>query len=67
MPSLTRRPDEYIMIGDHIKITVANVRGNNVLLRVTAPPEVRIDRGEVHEERKRQAQGLERGAGPCDR
>lgn len=48
---LTRRRGETIVIGDNIRITVADIRGDRVRLGITAPEQVPVDRGEVHERR----------------
>lgn len=49
---LSRKIDERIIIGGGaIKITVVDVRGDNVRLGIEAPPGVVIDREEVHRER----------------
>jgi carbon storage regulator len=45
---LTRRVGEEIVIADNIRVTVTAVKGDRVRLGITAPPEVRVDRGEVH-------------------
>jgi len=45
---LTRRVGEEIIIAGNIRVTVASIKGDKVRLGVTAPPEVRIDREEVH-------------------
>jgi len=48
---LTRRTGEEIVIGDVIRVTVVEVKGNKVRLGVTAPASVRVDRQEVHDRR----------------
>ena len=48
---LMRRPDESIIIDGHIRITVISVQGEKVRLGIEAPPDVRVDRQEVHERR----------------
>jgi len=45
---LTRKVGEEIVIDGHIRVTVLAVQGGRVRIGVTAPPEVRIDREEVH-------------------
>ena len=46
---LTRKVGEDIVIGNDIHITVVAVKGGSVRLGVTAPKDVEVDRGEVHE------------------
>ncbi len=45
---LTRRQGESIIIGDGIKLTVVSVGPGRVKIGITAPPNVRIDREEIH-------------------
>ena len=49
---LARRVGEEIVINDVIKVTVVEIRGDKVRLGITAPPEIRVDREEVHKRRK---------------
>lgn len=49
MLALTRRRGEQIIIGDNIKITVVEVKGDSVKLAIDAPKEVKIFRGEIYE------------------
>jgi carbon storage regulator len=44
---LTRRPTESFMIGEHIRIEVLGVQGNQVRLGIQAPREVAVHREEV--------------------
>lgn len=44
---LTRKSDEAIVIGDSIRVTVVEVRGNKVRLGIEAPSHVSIHRGEL--------------------
>ena len=44
---LTRKLGESITIGDHIKVTVISVRGNQVKLGIDAPAEVPVHRAEI--------------------
>jgi carbon storage regulator len=44
---LSRKLDETIVIGDHIRITVVSVRGNQVRLGIEAPAEVKVFREEI--------------------
>src|SRR5262245_23267885 len=44
---LTRKVQEQIQIGPHIKVTVVRVKGHSVRLGIEAPDNVRIVRGEL--------------------
>jgi len=46
---LSRTRDESIMIGDHIQITVVDVRGDKVRLGIDAPMTVPVHRKEVYD------------------
>lgn len=46
---LSRMRDESIYIGDNIKITVVDIRGDKVRIGIDAPMEVPIHRQEVYE------------------
>lgn len=46
---LTRKPGEQIIIGHGIRVTVVSVGPGRVKIGVEAPPEVRVDRAEIHE------------------
>lgn len=46
---LTRRPDESIMLGDDVVITVLSVKGQQVRLGIDAPKDVEVHRQEVYE------------------
>jgi carbon storage regulator len=45
---LTRKAGEEIVIDGNIRITIVLVKGERVRVGVTAPPEVTVDRAEVH-------------------
>ena len=47
--SLTRRVGESILIGDHIKVMVTQIKGGEVRIVISAPYDVRVDREEVRE------------------
>ncbi len=47
---LTRKPDQSIMIGNEIEITVLEVRGEQVRLGIRAPRTVTVHRKEVYEQ-----------------
>ena len=46
---LARRPNESLVIGNNITLTVLAIKGNQVRLGITAPRDVIIDREEVHQ------------------
>lgn len=46
---LTRRKDEAIIIGDNIRVTVVEIRGDRVKLGFEAPGEVTVHREEIHQ------------------
>jgi carbon storage regulator len=54
---ITRRPDESIIIGDNVSVTVLGIKGNQVRLGINAPREVAVDR-----EERRMMDGIEREA-----
>ena len=45
---LTRRQGESILIGPDIKITVVSLGPGRVKLGIEAPPQVRVEREEIH-------------------
>lgn len=47
---LTRKAGEEITIGESIVISVVEVRGSQVRLGISAPPEVAIHRGEIYKQ-----------------
>lgn len=44
---LSRTKDQSIIIGDNIKITIVDVRGDKVRLGITAPKDVPVHREEI--------------------
>lgn len=44
---LTRRPNESIVIGGGIRVTILGIKGGQVRIGIEAPPEVVVDREEV--------------------
>jgi carbon storage regulator len=44
---LGRKPGEYVMIGDKIKVTVIKSDYGNLRLAIEAPQDVEITRGEI--------------------
>lgn len=47
-----RKPEEYIMIGDDIRVEVVKSREGDLRLAIDAPKEIPILRGEVYEAQK---------------
>jgi carbon storage regulator len=47
---LTRKPNESIVIGDDIRITVLAVDRDHVRIGVDAPKSVPVDRAEIRDE-----------------
>ncbi|MCG8498834.1 MAG: carbon storage regulator [Firmicutes bacterium] len=47
---LGRRPGEYVMIGDNIKVQVVKSKEGDLRLAIDAPKEMRIIRGELVKE-----------------
>jgi carbon storage regulator len=58
---LSRQRDESIFIGDNIKITVVDIRGDKVRLGIEAPTEIPVHRQEVYDaiQRENQRKGEE--------
>jgi carbon storage regulator len=46
---LSRKVGESIVIDGGIRVTITKINGNKVSIGIEAPPEVRIDRSEVHQ------------------
>jgi carbon storage regulator len=44
---LTRKPNESIMIGDDVEVSVVEVRGDQVKLGITAPKDIKVHRKEI--------------------
>lgn len=45
-----RKPGEYIMIGDEIKVKVVKSDNGDLRLAVEAPKDIKITSGEIYEE-----------------
>ncbi|MGE5557369.1 MAG: carbon storage regulator CsrA [Bacillota bacterium] len=54
---LTRKLNESIIIGDDIKITVVEVKGDQVKVGITAPREISVHREEIYLEIQRENRG----------
>ena len=48
---LTRSKGQQIVIDGSIRVTIVEVRGDRIRIGIDAPPEVRVDRAEVHARR----------------
>lgn len=46
---LSRKPNESVMFGDEIEVTVIEIRGDKVRLGIKAPTTVAVHRKEVYE------------------
>jgi carbon storage regulator len=46
---LTRKGGQEIVIDGRVRVTILAVSGDRVRVGITAPPEIRVDRAEVHE------------------
>jgi carbon storage regulator len=57
---LSRQPDESIVIGDNIVVTIVGVRGDKVRLGIEAPGEVTVFRQEVYEAIQREGRRTRR-------
>ncbi|MZQ75866.1 MAG: carbon storage regulator [Peptoclostridium sp.] len=55
---LGRKPGEYVMIGDHIKVQVVKSENGNLRLAIDAPREYPITRGEIYEESLEKKQAM---------
>jgi carbon storage regulator len=51
---LTRKPNESIMIGDQIEVSVLSVAGDKVRIGIAAPREVQVFRKELYLEIQRE-------------
>jgi carbon storage regulator len=68
---LSRRKDETIVIGDDVRVTVVDIRGDTVRLGITAPKSIPVYRQEIYEAIQREnieaakakAEGLDALAG----
>lgn len=53
---LSRKVGDEIVIDGHIRVTIAALKGDRVRVGITAPPEVQVDRAEVHQKRHQWAE-----------
>jgi carbon storage regulator len=54
---LTRKPNQSIMIGDHVEVSVLAIMGEKVRLGIEAPRSVPVFRKEVYVEMERDRAG----------
>jgi carbon storage regulator len=45
---LTRKPGESLYIGDNVKVTIVEIKGNQIRVGIDAPSELRIYREEIY-------------------
>jgi len=57
---LSRFRDERILIGEDIVLTVVDIRGDKVRIGIQAPDGVEVDREEVRDRKRRDAEGRAR-------
>lgn len=50
---ISRKTSEEICIGDNIRVMVVRIKCGQVKLGIKAPKEIRADRSEIHERRKK--------------
>jgi carbon storage regulator len=55
---LARRVNQTINIGDDITVTVVGVQGGQVRIAIDAPKSVTVDRAEISERKRREADAL---------
>jgi len=53
---LSRQRDESIIIGDNIKITIVDIRGDKIRIGIDAPAEIAVHRQEIYEAIQRDKQ-----------
>lgn len=46
---LTRRPNETVVVGGNVVLTVLDIKGGQVRIGVKAPRDVTVNRGEIQE------------------
>ena len=53
---LSRQSDEAIIIGDNIRVTIVEVRGDKVRIGIEAPRDVTVHRQEMYDAIRREAE-----------
>ena len=61
---LTRKLGENIRIGDDVKITIVEVKGNHVKLGIDAPPSIKVHREEIYERIQQERQRANAAGSP---
>ncbi|MFY9255895.1 MAG: carbon storage regulator CsrA [Fuerstiella sp.] len=56
---LSRQRDQTIIIGDSIRITIVEVRGDKVRIGIDAPKDVTVHRQEIYDAIKREIGGTD--------
>lgn len=56
---LSRQSDEAIIIGDNIRVTIVEVRGDKVRIGIDAPRDVTVHRQEIYDAIRRDSVGRE--------
>lgn len=56
---LSRQRDETIVIGDSIRVTIVEVRGDKVRIGIEAPRDVTVHRQEIYDAIKREVNGAD--------
>ena len=51
---LSRQSDETIIIGDNIRVTIVEVRGDKVRIGIDAPRDVTVHRKEIYDAIRRE-------------
>jgi carbon storage regulator len=55
---LTRRVGEKLIIGENVTVCVLGVKGNQIRIGIDAPPEVAVNREEIHAKILKQKKAL---------
>ena len=53
---LSRQSNETIIIGDNIRVTIVEVRGDKVRIGIDAPRDVTVHRQEIYDAIRREAE-----------
>jgi carbon storage regulator len=53
---LSRQSDETIIIGDNIRVTIVEVRGDKVRIGIDAPRDVTVHRQEIYDAIRRESE-----------